>query len=103
MFIISQQLSIYASAHLQSTAHLNSINVIDNNHTEIIGLHHVTQNWCDFLVLATDGCFAEFLFGNFIGQIGAHQNGAWNLQVFGDDVRNECDATAFGNIETFNQ
>lgn len=91
------------SAYLQSTAHFNGIDILHNDHAEVISLHQVAQNRSEFLVLAPDGGFAEFLFGYFIGQIGSHEHRARDLQVSGDDVWDQFNAAAFGNVKAFDE
>lgn len=42
----------------------------------------------------TDGSFAKLFLCNFIREIGAHENVAWNFEVFFDDFGNEFDVRA---------
>lgn len=50
--------------------------------------------------ILTDCSFAEFLFGDLIGQVGTHQNGALYSQVLFDDFRDQLDTVSFASAET---
>lgn len=65
---------------LECTANLNSVNIIADNDTEVWCLEEIAQDWSHLLILDTDGSFTELLIGDLIGQVGAHQDGAWNLK-----------------------
>lgn len=65
---------------LQSTADFDGINVVWDDNAEVWCLEEIAENWSHFRVLDSDGGLAELLVGDFVSQVGAHQDGAWNLQ-----------------------
>lgn len=89
--------------YLQSTTDFYGIWIIDYHNPEVIGLEEITQNFSIFRIPATNGSFAELPFGHLIGEISTHKYSARNLQVTGNNVWDQINATTFGLIETFDQ
>lgn len=62
---------IIIRTHLQSSAHLDGIDIVHHDDPEVVHLDDVAHNAGDLHVPAADGGFAEVLAGHLVGQVGA--------------------------------
>lgn len=72
--------------YLEGAAHLNSLGVVDDDHSEVGGLYEIPKHRPQHLVPAPDRGLAELLLGHLPRQVGTHEHVAWDLEVSRDDV-----------------
>lgn len=65
---------------LEGTANLHGISIVHDHHAEVVRLEQIAQNLAILLVRAADCRFAEVALSHLVGQVGAHQHGAWDLR-----------------------